>query len=130
MVNAEEVGRIALLLPGATQEGSAFVVSKKGFAWFYQEKVEGQKGRVERLDVLVVRVASLEDKQVLLESEPETYFTNTHFNGYPAVFVRLPIIEIAELTALLETAWRTRATRKAIAILDGKAHDQEKVAAA
>lgn len=115
MANAEEVLRIAGTLPGAVQEASPLEVSGKGFAWFYQEKVPGQQGRVEQRDVLVVRVAHLEDKEVLLAAEPEKFFTIPHYNGYPALHVRLPAITTDELTELLTAAWLTRAPRRRVA---------------
>src|ERR1051325_2092738 len=112
MADAEDVERIALLLPEATHENSGFGVNAKGFAWFYQEKVEGVRGRVERRDVLAVRVADVWEKEALLASDPEKFFTTPHYNGYPAVLVRLPAIESHELIELLEDAWRTRAPKK------------------
>jgi len=118
MTNDEEVRRIALTLPEATVNGSAFEIAEKGFAWFYQEKVAGQKGRVERRDVLVVRVAHRDDKAALLASAPEKFFTTDHYNGYPAIMVRLPAIDSEELTELLTDAWRSRAPRKLLAAFD------------
>lgn len=118
MVDGETVRRIALELPEASQSGSAFEVNKKGFAWYYQQKIEGQRGRVERLDVLAVRVADLEEKEMLLAMDPEAFFTDAHYNGYPAVLVRLAAVDIDDLSELLVRAWRTRAPRKLVAQFD------------
>ena len=128
MADADDVRRIALLLPATIQNGSAFEVGKKGFAWFYQEKVEGVRGRVERRDVLAVRVANLEEKEALLAADPEKFFTTAHYNNYPAILVRLPAVGSEELIELLSDAWRTRAPRKLVAPIDAEAGEQNPVA--
>src|SRR5947209_20162003 len=113
MTDKEDFRRIALSLPETNQDqnGSSFSVNSKGFAWFYRERVHPKKPRVLRFDALAVRVANEEEKQFLLVTDPEKYFTTDHYNGYPAVLVRLPKIDIEELEELLTDAWRTRAPR-------------------
>jgi len=49
------------------------------------------------------------------------YFTTPHFNGYPAVLVRLDRIDVAELRELLVEAWLARASKRlAQAYLDAQ----------
>ena len=119
MADENDVCRIATALPSAIQEGSGFGVHGKGFAWFYQEKIEGRKGRVERRDVLAVWVGR-EEKEILLATEPEKFFDTDHYRGYPAVLVRLPAIETDELTELLTDAWRLKAPRKLVEEFDAR----------
>src|SRR4051794_19331224 len=38
------------------------------------------------------RVEHLGAKEALIQSEPEVFFTTPHFEGYPAVLIRLPAI--------------------------------------
>ncbi len=123
MADLEDVARIALALPATTQSGSSFEVGGKGFAWSYREKVAEKQPRIERPDVLAVRVATLEDKDILLAANPETFFTTPHYNGYPAILVRLPVIETDELAELLTEAWRTRAPRNMLAEFDARRKD-------
>lgn len=54
----------------------------------------------------------LEGKQLLLASQPEVYFTTPHFDGYPAVLVRLEAIGADELEELLAEAWLARAPKR------------------
>ena len=61
---------------------------------------------VEQLDVFAVRVADEEEKQVLIASDPEKFFTEPHYNGFPAVLIRLAAIENDELAELITDAWR------------------------
>jgi hypothetical protein len=120
MSSADDVRRIALSLPGATQvEGELrFRVGDKNFTWVWRQRVEGRRGRVPQPEVFAVRVADEEEKQVLIAADPEKFFTEPHYNGYPAVLVRLAAIENDELAELVTDAWRIRASRRLQAELD------------
>jgi hypothetical protein len=120
MANEEDVRRIALSLPESTQDpnGVRFLVGKKAFAWSYMEKVHPKKPRVRRPDVLAIRVADEWDKQALLAVDSRKFFTTGHYDGYPAVLVRLPTIDADELEELLIHAWRCRAPRIVVAKFD------------
>jgi len=66
-------------------------------------------------DVLMFRVADLDEKELLLAGRPEIFFTTPHFNGYPAVLMRIPTLERLdrdELEDLLVDAWLTRAQKR------------------
>ncbi len=67
----------------------------------------------EEPDVLVVKVDH-EEKAALLQSGDPAYFTLPHYDGYPAILVRLDVIAEAELAELLELAWRTHAPAKLV----------------
>jgi hypothetical protein len=54
----------------------------------------------------------LEGKALLLSSQPEVYFTTPHFDGWPAILVRLPMIPVDELGELLQQSWLARAPKK------------------
>jgi hypothetical protein len=125
MADREDVRRIALALPEVTEgaDGFGFGVragaKRKGFAWSWMERVTPKKPRVARPDVLVARVPSLEEKQALLDADPDIYFTEPHYNNYPAVLVRLPAIGTDELKELLTDAWRSQAPRALQKEFDG-----------
>jgi hypothetical protein len=68
-------------------------------------------------EVLAVRVANLAEKDELLAAEPEKFFTEPHYNGFPAVLVRLPAIDASELAELITDAWRCQAPRPLVAEL-------------
>jgi hypothetical protein len=68
--------------------------------------------------VLAVRVADGNEKAALLAADPDKFFTEPHYNGYPAVLVRLRAVSAAELRALLVEAWRCQAPRQ---LVDGAA---------
>jgi hypothetical protein len=70
----------------------------------------------ERLaDVLMFRVADLGVKELMLADDRGVFFTTPHFDGYPAVLVRIPTlaaIDRAELEELVVEAWLTRAQKR------------------
>jgi hypothetical protein len=112
--NADDVRRIALALPGATQDGTRlrFLVDGNAFAWAWMKRVEVRHARVEQGDVIAVPVAGEDEKRALMEARPGTFFTEPHDGGLPAVLVRLPAIENDELAELLAGAWRLRRVAK------------------
>ena len=112
MADQEDVRRIALALPETTEADDRFAFSvrnkdkQKGFVWAWNERVHPKKPRVPRPDVVAIRVVDQDDKEALLASDPEKFFTEPHYNGFPAVLVRLPEVELAELEELIGDAWR------------------------
>ena len=66
-------------------------------------------------DALVLRVTHLGEREALLQGDPETFFTTPHYDGYPAVLVRLHKIDPTELAELLEDAWRLQAPKRLVA---------------
>lgn len=66
-------------------------------------------------DVLMFRVADLDEKDVILADDRGIFFTTPHFRGYPAVLVRIPDLEHIdrdELGDLVAVAWLTRAQKR------------------
>jgi hypothetical protein len=117
LADQSDVRRIALSLPETSEGDDRFAFSvrnkdkQKGFVWVWMERVEPKKPRVPNPDVVAVRVADQEEKEMLLAADPKTFFTEPHYNGFPAVLVRLPAIDVDELTALITEAWRCQAPR-------------------
>jgi hypothetical protein len=117
MANQKDVRRIALSLPETIEDEKHFAFSvmnkgkPKGIAWVWLERVAPRKARVPCPDVLAVRVANLGEKELLLASDDEKFFTEPHYNGFPAILVRLPAIDRKELEALITEAWRCVAPR-------------------
>jgi len=59
--------------------------------------------------VLAVLVPNLAVKEIILSSDEKKFFTEPHYNGFPAILVRLPAIEVEELAELITDAWRCQA---------------------
>jgi hypothetical protein len=117
MADQNDVRRIALALPETSEAEDHFAFSvrdkgkQKGFVWAWNERIEPKKPRVPRSDVVAIRVVDRFDKEALLASDEEKFFTEPHYNGFPAVLVRLPLIEVDELEELITDAWRCQAPR-------------------
>jgi hypothetical protein len=65
-------------------------------------------------DILAVRVSDEGVKFALIADEPGIYFTTPHFDGYPAVLVKLAEIEVPGLEELITEAWLTQAPKKLV----------------
>ena len=71
-------------------------------------------------ETLVVRVVDLEDKEALLRSDPEIFFTTPHYDGYAYVLVRLERADPMQLAELIEDAWRLSAPKRVLAAYDAE----------
>src|ERR1700761_6875463 len=65
-------------------------------------------------DILGVRVADEGVKFALIADEPELYFTTPHFDGYPAVLVKLAALDEPGLRELIVEAWLTQAPKRLV----------------
>jgi hypothetical protein len=122
MATWSDVRKIALAFPGATEGlaygDAAWTVNKKLFVWerpLRKSDLEALGTKAPKGPVLGVRTADLEMKDVLLASDPKVFFTTPHFDGYPAVLVRLDKIGIRKLRDVIEEAWLSRAGKRAVA---------------
>jgi hypothetical protein len=117
MASQAEVRRIALSLPGTEEAPNHFAFSVrnkgklKGFVWVWMERVAPKKPRVPQPKVIAVRVASLVDKDFMLTLNPAKFFTEPHYDGFPAVLVRLPAVTTRELKPIITEAWRCQAPK-------------------
>ena len=85
----------------------AWRVRGKLFAWEARERDGGG---------LAVRV-DREEKQLILDANPDVYFTSPHYDGYPGVQIRLEAIDEEELRSRLEDAWLIQAPKRLAAQL-------------
>lgn len=124
MASQNDVRRIARSLPGAIEGKEHFAFSvrngakEKGFVWVWLERIDPKKARVPNPKVLAVRVADLVEKDVLLALGKDKFFTEPHYDGFPAILVRLPVVGTSELRALIAGAWRCQAPRTLLDKLD------------
>ena len=120
MPDQKDVRHIALSLPGTSEANDRFAFSvrngdkKKDFVWVWQERVDPKKARVPNPGVLAVRVADLDEKSIVLGLDGKKFFTEPHYDGYPAVLVRLSAVDVDELTRLVTAAWRCVAPRAVV----------------
>lgn len=98
MPTPQTVRRIALALPKTEERlcygTPGFYVRKKIFARLLEDG-----------DSVVVKIDS-DRREVLMESEPRTFFITDHYRNYPMMIVRLSKVSAADLQELLEGAWQ------------------------
>ena len=123
MATWEDVSRIAAALPEAVESTGrdgqvGWSVRGKGFVW---ERPLRPKDLAALGDaapdgpILCVRTPGVGAKEELVADDPAVYFTTPHFNGYPAVLMRigdLARLDRAELRDLIVDAWLTRAQKR------------------
>jgi hypothetical protein len=103
----ETVRKFALALPEVEEvagERPSFRVHGKLFAWRARDRDGGG---------LAVRV-DREEKELILDANPDVYFTSPHYRGYPAVQIRLENIDADELAQRIEDGWLIQAPKRLV----------------
>jgi hypothetical protein len=117
----DDVRRIALALPESGERLSRDLrqwrVKDKLFVW----ERPLRRGDIEALGdsapdgpILGARVEHVMAKEALLADDPALFFTTPHFDGYPAILVRLDRIGIEDLNEVIVEAWLARAPKRLV----------------
>lgn len=110
MVAFETVRRMAIALPGVEEGTSygtpAFRVRGRFFA---RLKEDGES--------LVLKIG-FDEREALMEADPEVFYITDHYRGHPSILVRLPKADEDAFREVLEQAWRYNAPRRLIAEYD------------
>jgi hypothetical protein len=121
MATWDDVRRLALAMPEATE-----VESRGNTQWRVKDKLFVWERPLRRPDlaalgpaapegpILGARVEHLVAKDAMLADDPEVFFTTPHFDGYPAVLVRLDRIGLEDLDEVVVEAWLARAPRRLV----------------
>jgi len=122
MTSLDDVATACLALPETSE-----VVSRGARQWRVKDKLFVWERPLRRSDleelgdaapsgiVLGARVPDEGAKAALIADDPGVYFTTSHFDGYPAVLVRLDRLDASGLSELVEDAWACRAPRRLLA---------------
>jgi hypothetical protein len=104
--------KIALSFPEAHEKSSygypAIFIAKKFFTRLRKED-----------DSIVLIVGSIDEREMMIESDPSTFHITQHYRDYPSVLVRIGRINEKTLRAMLERRWRAIAPKKLIKAIDG-----------
>ena len=65
-----------------------------------------------REDGDVVFIVGFDNRDLLMQMKPETFYTTAHYAGYPSVLARLGKITKAQLRDVVRMAWEQAATKK------------------
>jgi hypothetical protein len=103
--------RIALSFPAAHEKLSygapSVFIAKRFFTRLRKED-----------DGIVLLLGSIDEREMLLEADPEVYFMTDHYKNYPYVLARLGAIGEDELRARLDLVWRKIAPKKLVKARD------------
>jgi hypothetical protein len=127
MATWDDVRRIALALPETSERLSRdrpqWRVKDKLFVWdrpLRGPDLEALGDEAPSGPILGARVEHLVAKEALLANDEGVFFTTPHFDGYPAVLVRLDQISAEDLDEVIVEAWLARAPKRlAKSYLDG-----------
>jgi hypothetical protein len=115
----DDVRRIALGLPETSERAShgsaAWRVRDKLFVWERPLRPADLRALGDAAPggpILGARVAHVGAKEALLAGDPTVYFTTPHFDGYPAILVRLGQVDLDELEEVIVEAWLAQAPRR------------------
>ncbi len=71
-------------------------------------------------DTLVCPGVSFDEREMLIEAEPETFFVTDHYKGYPYILIRLSRVDAGTVQRLLERRWRATAPKKLLKTYDAQ----------
>jgi hypothetical protein len=121
MATWSDVARLAMAMPGVVEtvkwDMKTWAVKDKGFVWerpLRKNEIAALGAGAPKGAILGAHTPSLEIKEALLKRDPRVYFTTPHFDGYPAVLVRLSRINVGELRDLIVEAWLARAPERLV----------------
>jgi hypothetical protein len=107
----EEMEAIVMAFPGAEKGMSYGQPSYKVNGKFFT--------RLRREDAsLVLLEVSFDEREMLIEAEPETFHFTAHYKDYPSVLARIASLHPGSLRNFLERRWRKIAPKTWV-----KAHD-------
>jgi len=116
MATWDDIRAIAATLPETTERAThEWRVKGKPLAWERPLR-PGDRAALGTAapegEILGVRVEDVGVAEALVADDPAVFFTIPHFAGYPAVLVRLDVIDPAELHDLLRDSWLARVPKR------------------
>ncbi len=115
-VSHAQLREIVLTFPGVTDAVSygkpSFHVGKKFFT-----RLRDEDGSI------VVIVESIDERDMLLESDAKLFHITDHYRDYPTVLVRIAEADAALLRAMLERRWRRIAPKRLVREFDAGSNE-------
>ncbi len=69
-------------------------------------------------DSLVLVDVPMDERDLLIEAEPQTFHITAHYEGYPAVLARLASVDAVTVRRMLERRWRNVAPKRLVQAYD------------
>lgn len=109
-VDADDLRRLFLAFPGveeSTHHGTMSFIVRKRFL-----------GRIRDEGAVFALRCDPDERDFLIEIEPDTFFTTDHYSGYPYVLIRLAATDAERLAPLVERSWRNSAPKRLLEAFD------------
>ncbi len=74
-------------------------------------------------DGLVMPGVPPDERDMLVESQPQVFYFTDHYRDYPMVLIRLSKARRATIGPLLRRQWRTRASKAAVKTFDAESQE-------
>ena len=107
----DEMREIVLSFPGAEEAVSygqpSFKVNGK---FFTRLRSEDQS--------MVLTGISMDEREMLMEAEPDTFHITPHYKDYPSVLARIATLHPGSFRNLLDRKWRAIAPKKVVKAFD------------
>ena len=109
----EDVRQLALALPQVEETVAYGKPAFKAFGKFLT--------RVRQEDSSIVLVGvEFDEREMLMEAEPDIFFVTPHYKDYPSVLARLATVDPGTVKSFLERRWRQCAPKKVLKEWDAK----------
>jgi hypothetical protein len=69
-------------------------------------------------DSIVLSVDSIDEREMMIESDAKTFHITEHYRNYPAVLARIARIDAKTLHGMLEKRWRVIAPKKLLRAIE------------
>ena len=119
MATWDDVQRLALAMPEATERVSRdmrqWCVKDKLFVWerpLRKTDLRALGDAAPEGPILGARVEHLGAKEALLQGDEGVFFTTPHFDGYPAILLKLEPAPLDLLEEIVVEAWLARAPKR------------------
>ena len=109
----DEVVKLGCELPGVEESTSYGTPSLKAFGKFLTRL------RTED-DSLVLVGVTFDEREMLIEAEPQTFHTTPHYKDYPSVLARLAVVDPGTVRNFFERRWRAVAPKTAVKNYDAE----------
>jgi hypothetical protein len=103
----DEVVKLGRQLPGVEESTSYGTPSLKAFGKFLT-RLRSED------DSLVLVGVTFDEREMLMEAEPETFHTTPHYQDYPSVLARLGTVDPGTVRSFFERRWRATAPKRVV----------------
>ncbi len=113
----DEVKAMVLSFP-ETSEGASYGMPAFKIAGKFFTRLRSED------DSLVLTGVTFDEREMLMEAEPQTFHLTDHYRGYPTVLARIATLDPGTLRAFLERRWRAVAPKKLVKQWDAERETQ------